>query len=511
MENRSLRVSSFLVIPMAIEPERSYNENQKAFFMTDNIQRFCEERYTTKDEVLEAFNYSGSAQLAWNEILNYRKARTVTPDLHSIDQTKFSYVSTSSVQNRILKLERAWNRLYFKYARLPESVSKIFVRKRLARILDTVARSSSSHLTEPLLRSIIGGNISTIPNDAVIVSNYLQVLNYLSSHEGGKIDLSSYNALDEILMSGSIPLTPLIENRFRRSELDSVSEDGAVYKAAPLALLDAMFGDLLAFVNGEDTFLSVKAILGMYYFYYLKPYDLLNDKLATLSFKLALSHEGMPVFASMINVEGFFLSGGEDLKKIDEKVQQNYDLTYFLDAALDYLLKDASECGNDLSASSAEAMNLEQKEGVRNELSLSHSQTARILQEAEPENAGNAAPVLNPPAPEPVRSYARTLVLPVDVALPIFTTGFSESDIERLTSDLLETYPALRPSQAHFYATHCTIGRSYTIQEFKNGEGTSYETARTSMDYLASIGLYEKAKVRNKFVYRPIPQHNRKN
>ena len=86
----------------------------------------------------------------------------------------------------------------------------------------------------------------------------------------------------------------------------------------------------------------------------------------------------------MINVEGFFLSGGQDLKKTDEKVQQNYDLTYFLDAALDYLLKDASECGNDLSASSAEAMNLEQKEGVRNELSLSHSQTARILQEAEP-------------------------------------------------------------------------------------------------------------------------------
>lgn len=487
-----------------MEKEKSYNGKQKATIMTDNIQRFCEERYTTKEEVLEAYNYSGSAELAWNEILNYRKDRTRTPDLHSVDQTKFSYVATQSIQNRILKLERVWNKIHFKYNRLASSIQTIFVRKRLSKILGTIARSSSSQLTGSLLTSIISGNISTIPNDAVIVSNYLQVLNYLSSHEGGKIERSSYNALNEILMSGSIPLTPLTENRFRRTELDSFPPSGSVYKSAPLSLLDSMFGELAAFENDQNEFLSVKAILGLYYFYYLKPYDLLNDKLATLSFKLALSHEGMPLFAQLVNIEQFVLLNGAAMKKIDEKVQDNYDLTYFLDAALDALLKDAAEMENDLSASSAEAMNLEQKEAVRNELSLSRHETAQILQEAEPENAGNSAPA-------PAQSYARTVVQPVDVALPIFSTGFSESDIAQLTTDLLETYPALRPAQAHFYATHCTIGRSYTIQEFKSGEGTSYETARTSMDYLASIGLYEKAKVRNKFVYRPIPQHNRKN
>ena len=120
--------------------------------------------------------------------------------------------------------------------------------------------------------------------------------------------------------------------------------------------------------------------------------------------------------------------------------------------------------------------------------------------------AGTVQPATdNSPAPQPsvgsVQIYGK-----VDVALPVFPSGFGAEDIEKVTTDLMETYPTLRKSQAHFYASHCTIGRSYTIQEFKKSEDTSYETARTSMDYLAQLGFYEKAKIRNKFVYRPIPR-----
>ena len=99
-----------------------------------------------------------------------------------------------------------------------------------------------------------------------------------------------------------------------------------------------------------------------------------------------------------------------------------------------------------------------------------------------------------------------TLYGQVDVALPIFPQGLKEDDVERIVIDLMETYPTLKRTQAHFYAKHCTIGRTYTIQQFKNEEGTSYETARTSMDALAMLGLYEKTNLRNKFVYKPIPR-----
>ena len=47
--------------------------------------------------------------------------------------------------------------------------------------------------------------------------------------------------------------------------------------------------------------------------------------------------------------------------------------------------------------------------------------------------------------------------------------------------------------------------KAYQFQ-FKKEEDVAYETARTSMDFLADSGFYKKSQIRNKFVYTPIPR-----
>lgn len=79
----------------------------------------------------------------------------------------------------------------------------------------------------------------------------------------------------------------------------------------------------------------------------------------------------------------------------------------------------------------------------------------------------------------------------------------SEKEIKEYTRYLLETNPNLNKKQASFLANHCTPGRYYNIQQFKNFTRCVYETARTSMDKLASEGYYEKRQIKNKFVYTP--------
>ena len=79
-----------------------------------------------------------------------------------------------------------------------------------------------------------------------------------------------------------------------------------------------------------------------------------------------------------------------------------------------------------------------------------------------------------------------------------------EKSLNIMEEDLLESDPLLRPAQAHFYVRHCTLGKFYTIQQFKKAEGCVYETARTSMDNLAKRGYYKREQVKNKFVYTPI-------
>lgn len=69
---------------------------------------------------------------------------------------------------------------------------------------------------------------------------------------------------------------------------------------------------------------------------------------------------------------------------------------------------------------------------------------------------------------------------------------------------LVELYPHIKYTQALFYARHRTVGRYYTISQFKNFLDCAYETARTSMEFLTAIGLYNKEQLKNKFVYTPV-------
>jgi len=88
-------------------------------------------------------------------------------------------------------------------------------------------------------------------------------------------------------------------------------------------------------------------------------------------------------------------------------------------------------------------------------------------------------------------------------ALEIEQNPLSDKEIKEYTQYLLETNPALNKNQASFLTSHCTMGRYYTIQQFKKFTRCAYETARTSMDKLAQERYYSKLQVKNKFVYTP--------
>ena len=75
-----------------------------------------------------------------------------------------------------------------------------------------------------------------------------------------------------------------------------------------------------------------------------------------------------------------------------------------------------------------------------------------------------------------------------------------------VAQNLLEIYPSMKKGQAEFYSKHCTIGKYYTISQYKKLLDVAYETARTSMDNLADLGFYRKEKLNNKFIYTPLPR-----
>ena len=104
-----------------------------------------------------------------------------------------------------------------------------------------------------------------------------------------------------------------------------------------------------------------------------------------------------------------------------------------------------------------------------------------------------------------------TRIIPqeVEYAAVTATSKLSDKEIKEYAKYILETNPSIRKPQANFFASHCTIGRYYSIQDYKKASRCAYETARTSMDNLAAEGFYKKVKIKNKFVYTPIKQEGR--
>lgn len=487
-----------------------------------NDKRFSEDAYATKEDVSKAFNLT-SVDFIWNDVVNYRKGLTQTLELPNNDKTKFSLVMTHSIMNRLLAYERNLTKAFYIYNQLSDFGKNDFSKKRLLKILGNTGAASGSKQSDTFLLTLISGTTSAIPNDAVIIKNYQTALKFISHHDGGDVSYMDFNALNSILNSGTEPEGPLKDKNYRTTAIEEPHyyQTGYVYKAALTDRIDEMMESLSAFINDGSQFISVRAIGALYYSLYIKPYEYFFEPFSALCFKMALAKNGYALFASFINIEGLILFKDEALKKADENVQKNFDLTYFYDMALNYLNDDISDIFADIEEVKKDEVSHEMKS-----VGLSPSEKA-LINESEPKNFAKAAspetpailtptpaaykpaetPAVKPASPDAVISApAQQIYGPVNVAIPVFPKGFEDADVEKVTVDLMETYPTLRRSQAHFYASHCTVGRSYTIQEFKKSEVTSYETARTSMDYLSQLGFYEKAKVRNKFVYRPIPR-----
>lgn len=146
---------------------------------------------------------------------------------------------------------------------------------------------------------------------------------------------------------------------------------------------------------------------------------------------------------------------------------------------------------------------------------VAEPRAAIVPEPSRTEERKEEAPQAAKEAPSaPRKASGRTTLEPSRVIKPEDMAGEKSLVLEpqRLTDReakeymmyLLETNPSLSKKQASFLSTHCTMGRYYSIQQFKSYARVAYETARTSMDKLAALGYYEKLQVKNKFVYTPV-------
>ena len=450
----------------------------------DFAVRFTEEVYANKDEVKKALSISNIDSI-WDKINQYRSYYKKDLGLFGIERKPFSVCLSSSISNRIIALERKLTRLMISLERMSKEVRLDFLSESLFKTARSYADVNSLTIKDEELRAIIGNPLKDVPQAFISLKNYIATIQNYLYRSSNKYDLSILTSFYGKILRKEIDVNDS-DSYLRMVELYNPYDHmmfGKHYSAAPLEKLPTLINDAMLFNNNGTVFSIVKAIVTYFYLIYIKPFDYFNEECALLSLKYILASNDIEAIPFILNLEKHLLNSEEEKHYKKFLLSElSGDLTYYLNYVIEMIEVETDSVIETLSASEIRQIKEEftQADIVKN---------------------GNVSPQvlsnLSTPNNNPI-------VFEQKVSIPKLPTGLDQKDIDLIAENLLELYPSLKKLQARFYAGHCTIGKYYSIAQYKKETGVAYETARTSMDNLVNLGFYKKEQIKNKFVYTPV-------
>lgn len=461
--------------------------------------KFTDEKYCSRQEVSRALGTS-LIDTFWFQILNYRKQFVQELFLYDASKNAYKITLTSSVNNTSINVSNKLARTFNKFNELDDNSyeKKQVINQMLKSELSYIAKSKKILINDIALENIIDGKNTNALYEPLV--NYLKALNYIEENFNTPIDDDLLATFLTILNGGGELIS-----FYRTHNIVSSSQRVLInreYNGAPVNLIESMVYSLLSFIKDSNVNVAIKLASVNYMFNYIKPFDEFNDEISILLMKMILAQNGAEYVSTYIPLENILEDNNDELTNARKESQKTNDLTYFVNVAIQYFSNAASylldkivqisrdAIANDYYSEEKNSINDYDKneEQEENDDIIEKVEIKNKAEQIKPKNIEKASEIVNNSPSVDVSNYEK----------------LDEKALNKAAEELLESDPNLRPSQAHFFVRHCTMGKYYTIQQFKKAEKCVYETARTSMDNLARRGYYRREQIKNKFVYTPI-------
>lgn len=459
---------------------------------------FSEKEYLTPEEIKGRFNLEDVGKV-WEKVNEYRSLFRYSFSLKSPSKASYFFTFDRNVLFSLSSLERKAYALLSKYYALSERGKRECAKECDKESISWLNDIYKLNLSQRDVEGIVCGTREDEPKTRILT-------NYLDTEE----KLSSIRVLDDPSLLSKINNSLIGVGEEEPFKVRS-QEDGLKGFQSPASLILGQLEDFFSFLRQEedDLPLFAKLVAGMFQYAYLDPCLYFSDVTGGLLFKAVLAHGGFGQLGFCFPLEGIFFQMTGDLLKKAKVSLKSGDMTYFLLACLPYLegiVERISLRLDDLTTKDEkwkeEERNLQDKETgpIESLEELSKEKYDSLITHIQYYNQ-IAYPNLYPN--EEIKTNYVNHYSPMK-----FSKKENGVDpLDEKVGKLLEKYPVLKKSMAHFYLTHQDIGSFYTISQFKAYEGVAYETARTSMDLLTNLGFYDKSKTAKKFVYTPIPKN----
>ncbi len=502
---------------------------------------YTDEKYLNRRELSRALNTT-FVDSFWNEQEEYRKQYRYQLPIYLINRTPLYVTLTPAINDKITLFENKIDNTLRLYRGLDEE-AKYEVRKNaFFPWLRAISVYQGVEISDISTRALLNGTYREDAPTHTPVIHYLHTLDHYLAEDQRLIPPDDNFLADAFTYLLGVPELTKFYREEGPSEYRPTSIiNGYDYDKAPARDIEAMMDRLFGMLKGTDKLL-INTLAALFYVAYIQPFDDLNYPLSILLAKDVYAGGSSGNSAFMLPLEGL-LSDHAIMESIKES-KKNGDLTYFIFACMNSLnrlldvLKEQIQQAR-VSHYKEEYETLSPEEEKRAEEIIKPAtplEEPRIEEPKIEEPAFEEEAEVEEPAPveetpvveEPVieKKEPKNALKPsgfitpeemmeTSSAAPGYRFGvpantLSDKEVKEYVRYLLETNPSLNRKQSTFLANHCTPGRYYTIQQYKSFCRCAYETARTSMDHLASEGYYEQLQVKNKFVYRPATKGEKK-
>jgi len=433
--------------------------------VNDLAIRFTDEHYSTKQDVAKTLG-TAVVDALWGTIVDYRATFARILPLQAMDKQPLQIVLTPSILEKVMAFDRKMSKVVslLNYHQIQTELPSVF-HPLLVPILTTVGKQYGASTAERNVMYILEEKDVERKAELASVNQYYRGLKLIAKRRQTKLD---EDLMGELLML--LNTTQELSMFYREKELTNRPKSlvARVYEAAPYQLIEPMMQTLLTTIKTLTLSPIVVATIALYYLDYIKPFEAFNDEMSFLLFKNILVHSDYESAACYLNLEQ--LMENEAYEKRLLEVQRTRDITYLLDFLLQPMMTSVDQLLDRLVSMQKNA----------------------VIEEAKQSSPKASSYPLPSPLPKETKPFSSSE----------YTVG--EVEANRLQQHLLETHPSMKKGEAIFYARHHTLGKYYTLSQYKQQLECAYETARTSMEHLVKLGYYRKEKYKNKFVYTPV-------
>lgn len=426
--------------------------------INDEGKNLTEGQFCSIEQVRAKYNKEDVTDI-WNRVIAYRRNFSYETDLRDSSHNPYFITLTRTILTKAHIIELKLMKDLISFSSLSnENKEKLLLERKIYALKALNRFKAQKEINDDLYERIAHLSVDSLPSSLLSLNAYSSAYNTNFFLSG--INLENIEKVNKAVLNEPDAIN--VEYRKEDYEDANNSLELADSKEVPYFL-----NSVISFLQDDNLSFVIRSIGLVYAFFALRPFQYLNEETCSLLAKSFLVSSPLSAIGYLLDFESLCFSKSEAVFKKAKECEKTLELSYFVDMVLPFFEK--------------EEKNISEK---INFLLHEEEEKAKALEENSEVN----------------------IEIERKTSLPFFPTNDRNQPSE-IVKKLKELYPSLKEKQAHFFATHCTIGLFYTISQFQKEELTVYETARTSMDELARLGLYLKTKVNKKFVYAPVPKN----